>query len=173
MSDATRRKISARSAVCSTIVLSVALVSITSLFAANAALAAHPIYRATLNGPALDGYDTVAYFTLNRAVRGSAEYQHDWRDTTWYFSSAEHLALFKKDPEKYAPQFGGYCAYAVSRDRLYKGHPEVFTIEDGRLFFNNNPGVMQIWEKNPSHFIDTAERLFEELIGEQPGPAAP
>ncbi|MFK7895266.1 MAG: YHS domain-containing (seleno)protein [Myxococcota bacterium] len=147
-------------------------VAATALFlmilATHTASAAHPIYRASLNGPALDGYDTVAYFTLGRAVRGTAEFQHEWRDTTWYFMNAEHRALFVSDPEKYAPQFGGYCAYAASRSHLYKGHPEVFTIQDGRLYFNNNESVEQIWISDSKMLIESAKRLFPKLLGDVP-----
>ena len=134
------------------------------------AYAAHPIYRAELEGPALRGYDTVAYWTEGRAMLGSAEFEVNWRDTIWWFSSAEHKALFEADPEKYAPQFGGYCAYAASRHRLYEGHPEVFVIEDGKLYFNNNSSVMERWLSMPDSFIEAAEEAFPSMI--TPAPAA-
>ena len=102
------------------------------VFLSGLASAAHPIYRAERDGPALRGYDTVAYFTEGRAMLGSADHEVVWRDTVWRFANAEHKALFEADPERYAPQFGGYCAYAASRNRLYEGHPEVFVIEGER-----------------------------------------
>lgn len=135
-----------------------------TLLISNTSLAAHPIYRASLNGPAIEGYDTVAYFTVGRAVRGAVEHQHIWRGATWLFSSAEHKALFIENPKKYAPQFGGYCAYAATLRRLYKGHPEVFTIEDGRLYFNNNSTVKSLWSKDADRFIGAAEEIFPDLI---------
>ncbi|MEM7410452.1 MAG: YHS domain-containing (seleno)protein [Myxococcota bacterium] len=133
---------------------------------AEVSFAAHPVYRAQVGGPAIDGYDTVAYFTLGHAVRGSAEFQYEWRDTTWYFANADHLAMFVENPERYAPQFGGYCSYAASRGRLYKGHPEVFTIQDGRLYFNNTSSIEELWLEDRSSYIDAAKRFFPELIGE-------
>ncbi|MEM9175994.1 MAG: YHS domain-containing (seleno)protein [Myxococcota bacterium] len=153
---------------------SLAVAGLLMLGLAGSALAAHPIYRAEREGPALRGYDTVAYFTEGRAVLGSEEHEVVWRDTLWRFASAAHKALFEKDPEKYAPQFGGYCAYAASRNRLYEGHPEIFAIEDGKLYFNNNAKVMERWLAEPEPYIEAAKEAFPAMIsGELETPAAP
>ena len=76
--------------------------------------AADPVFR-NLWGQAIRGYDPVAYFTEGRPVEGRAEFKHDWNGATWQFASAEHRALFAENPERYAPQYGGYCAWAVSQ----------------------------------------------------------
>ena len=134
------------------------------LWTALPAAAAHPVYRASPDGPAIDGYDVVAYFTVGRPVKGSPLFRHFWQDTEWHFSSEAHRDLFVADPERYAPQFGGYCAYALSRSRLYEGNPEVFAIEDGKLYFNNNSAVMERWRSAPDPFIDAARNAYPRVI---------
>src|SRR5687767_2907307 len=88
----------------------------------------------TKDGIAIRGYDMVAYFNNSKAIKGSDEFQHEWNDAKWYFSSASNRDLFAKAPEKYAPQFGGYCAYAASRDYIYDADPQFWRIVDGRLY---------------------------------------
>jgi YHS domain-containing protein len=87
-------------------------------------------------GVAIDGYDPVAYFLDNRAVKGSEKYSYDWLGTPWYFASDEHRELFKKNPVKYAPQYGGYCAAEVagSGSVTVNIDPEAFAIIDGKLY---------------------------------------
>jgi YHS domain-containing protein len=87
-------------------------------------------------GVAIDGYDTVAYFTDGRAVKGSEKYSYDWVGTPWHFASDAHRELFKSDPVKYAPQYGGYCAAEVagSGSVTVNIDPEAFKIIDGKLY---------------------------------------
>ena len=87
-------------------------------------------------GRAIRGYDTVAYFTKNKPVKGNPEFQYEWKHGTWFFSSQENLELFKASPEKYAPQYGGYCAYAIAIDQLVPIDPTQFTILDNKLYLN-------------------------------------
>lgn len=136
------------------------------LFSA-AVSAQHPVYRATLDGPAIGGYDTVAYFTVGEAVPGSADFQVRWRDTDWYFSNEKHRALFEADPERYAPQFGGYCAYGVAKQHLYKVDPHAFTVVDGKLYLNNTLTIQSKWQSQPRHFIRLAEGLWPQLFDVQ------
>ena len=82
---------------------------------------------------AVEGYDTVAYFTGNRPVRGQKQFSYQWKNATWRFSSAENLVAFKADPERYAPQYGGYCAYAVSQNSTASIEPDQFTVFDDKL----------------------------------------
>lgn len=93
------------------------------------------------NGIAINGYDPVAYFQLNKATVGNKAITYKWNNVDWQFSSTEHLELFKETPEKYAPQFGGYCAAAVSIGLTAKVDPKSWHIEDGKLylFFNDDP----------------------------------
>jgi YHS domain-containing protein len=85
------------------------------------------------NGIAIRGYDTVAYFTQSKPVEGDNVFTTQWSGATWKFSSQEHLDLFVRNPEKYAPQYGGYCAYGVAQMNLVKIEPEQWTIIDEKL----------------------------------------
>lgn len=87
-------------------------------------------------GVAIDGYDPVAYFLDNRAVKGSEKYSYEWLGAPWYFASEEHRELFKKNPARYAPQYGGYCAAEVagSGSVTVNIDPEAFAIVDDKLY---------------------------------------
>jgi hypothetical protein len=100
------------------------------------------------DGVAIRGYDAVAYFNQNKAIKGSDDYQHSWKGVVWKFSNEENLKLFVADPEKYAPQFGGYCAYAASRNYIYDADPEFWKIVDGRLFLNYNGEAQKLWAED-------------------------
>ncbi|MBC6439786.1 MAG: YHS domain-containing protein [Rhodospirillales bacterium] len=104
----------------------------------------------TPDGIAIGGWDTVAYFTENRAVAGSEEFSHEWDGATWLFSSAENRDLFAGDPETYAPQFGGWCAYALSKGPYAaEVDPEnAWTVRDGMLYLNWNERVRNGWLRN-------------------------
>lgn len=106
-------------------------------------------------GTAIDGYDPVAYFTVGRPVEGDSDFEHEWNGATWRFSSAENRDLFAADPEKYAPQYGGYCAYAVSQGYTASTEPDAWKIVDGKLYLNYNKSVQTRWEKNiPGYVAD-------------------
>jgi len=117
-----------------------------------------------VSGVALRGYDTVAYFTQSKPVEGVDAYSTEWSGATWKFSSNEHLELFKNDPEKYAPQYGGYCAYGVAMNNLIKIEPDVWTIVDDKLYLNYNAGVKRKWVKDVSGYISKADSKFENLL---------
>jgi hypothetical protein len=88
---------------------------------------------------AIQGYDPVAYFTLERATRGDPRFQFQWDEHRWQFSSARHRELFKSDPVRYAPQFSNFCAVALARGELKAAHPEYWLISDGRLYLFGKP----------------------------------
>ncbi len=111
----------------------------------TAALAAKPEVFSR-NGAAINGYDPVAYFTEEKPVKGSRDHSLNWKDAVWLFSSADNKALFEADPDAYAPQYGGYCAYAVSRNYTAKTEPDAWTVYDGKLFLNYNKLVRGLWE---------------------------
>jgi YHS domain-containing protein len=121
-----------------------------------------PVYQ-TARG-ALDGYDPVAYFTAGAPVAGKAGFTHEWNDATWHFASAENLAAFRQAPEKYAPQFGGYCAYAVANNYTAKTAPEAWHIEDGRLYLNYNLEVRETWRASKAEFIPAGERNWPAVL---------
>lgn len=117
----------------------------TGLFLAsmsNAAFAADPINTGPFGEVAIKGYDTVAYFTESRAVKGSSKFAYEWLGTPWYFKSEENREQFKSDPVKYAPQYGGYCALGVGLGHSASENidPEnSWRIIDGKLYFISDP----------------------------------
>ena len=139
------------------------------------AIAAYPIntlekkalFGYEQNGIAIRGYDTVAYFTDSKPVEGHDEFSTEWSGATWKFSSQEHLDLFVANPEDYAPQYGGYCAYGVAGGALVKIEPDQWTIIDGKLYLNFNAKLNKAWKKDTSGYIKTADALFEKLLKEQ------
>lgn len=131
---------------------------------AGPAAAVDPVFTALFSDKAIRGYDTVAYFTENQAVEGSAEYATEYQGATWLFSSQEHLDLFLADPEKYAPQYGGYCAYAVSQNQTASIKPELFTIVDGKLYLNYNESINDKWRADKINYIEAADKNWPGLL---------
>lgn len=113
---------------------------------------------------AIKGYDTVAYFTENKAVKGDSDFTYEWKDANWKFSSRENLELFKADPEKYAPQYGGYCAYAVSQNDTAGIDPKQFTVLNGKLYLNYNKSINNKWLKDRDNYIDKADEYWPSLL---------
>jgi YHS domain-containing protein len=113
---------------------------------------------------AINGYDTVAYFTVGEPVRGQDALATEWMGAKWKFSTQANLELFKANPEKYAPQYGGYCAYGVAQDNLVKVEPDKFTIRDGKLYLNYDADVQAKWLKDPAGFIKSADAKFPALL---------
>jgi YHS domain-containing protein len=107
-----------------------------------------PVFTEFRSKLALDGHDPVAYFRTGKPARGSAEHAATWRGATWHFASAENKAAFEAKPEAYAPQYGGYCAWAVSEGYTAKGDPSYWRIVDGRLYLNYDASVQKNWEKD-------------------------
>ena len=110
------------------------------------------------NGVAVMGYDVVAYFTVGRAMPGSDAHTHQWKGATYRFVSAENRARFAADPERYAPQYGGYCAYAMAIDRIADVDPERWAIVDGKLYLNNNRIVHAVWSVNRASNVGAGDR---------------
>lgn len=108
------------------------------------------------NGVAINGYDPVAYFTDNMPVKGKEALSFDWKDAKWQFSSDTNLALFKANPEKYAPQYGGFCAYGVSENHKSPTDPSAWTIVDEKLYLNYSPKVKELWTKDIPNRIKKA-----------------
>jgi YHS domain-containing protein len=113
---------------------------------------------------AINGYDTVAYFTVGKPVKGQDSLTTEWMGAKWKFSTQAHLDLFKANPEKYAPQYGGYCAYGVVQDNLVKVEPDQFTIRDGKLYLNYDAEVQAKWLKDSAGFIKSADVKFPALL---------
>jgi hypothetical protein len=109
---------------------------------------------------AIGGYDTVAYFTVGKAVPGRLDYQTVWHDARWQFANKEDLDLFTANPEKYAAQYDGHCAMGVAYEGGHKDtvDPEAFTIVNGKLYVNHTKYWTTEWRKNESENISRADR---------------
>jgi len=112
---------------------------------------------------AIRGYDPVAYFTQGKPVKGSKEYTVSWKGVNWYFSSAANEAAFKSTPEKYAPQYGGYCAYGLSQGHKAPIDPEAWTILDGKLYLNYSKDVKSTWDKDRPKYIQDANTNWPKI----------
>ncbi|OUR76503.1 hypothetical protein A9Q83_14270 [Alphaproteobacteria bacterium 46_93_T64] len=113
-------------------------------------------YRSSLFGVAAEGYDVVSYFKDSKAVEGTSGHSVKWQDVEWLFSSAANKQAFSDNPEKFAPQYGGYCAYAVAIGATASIDPEAWKIVDGKLYLNYSKGVQNTWEQNISGYIKSA-----------------
>ena len=110
------------------------------------------------------GHDPVAYFTVGKPVKGRDDLAFEYLGAKWKFSSQAHLDLFKASPEKYAPQYGGYCAYGVSQDNLVSIEPDKFRIIDDKLYLNYDASVQETWLKDPVGYIRQADAKFQSLL---------
>jgi hypothetical protein len=113
---------------------------------------------------AIRGYDPVAYFTEGRAIKGYHDLRHDWMGATWQFSSYHHCELFIADPEKFCPQYGGYCAYGVSLGKFFSGDPDLWTVKEGKLYLNLNHEIEKIWKQDAQAYIKKADIEWPKLF---------
>jgi YHS domain-containing protein len=114
-------------------------------------------------GVILDGYDVVAFFTDNKPVKGDAQYQFNYEGAIYYFASAAHAGLFKANPEKYKPQFGGYCAYAVSLGRVAPIDVNTFSIVNDRLVIQHNQRAVNGWNKDVPGNLQLADKYWPQV----------
>lgn len=119
-----------------------------------------------MDGVAIKGYDPVGYFTDGKAEMGDKMYSHKWMGAEWHFKNKEHLNMFMENPEKYAPKYGGYCAYGVSKNHLSATDPNAWTIVDGKLYLNYNKDVQKMFNGDLNGNIMEAEKNWPELNGE-------
>ena len=115
------------------------------------------------NDTAIDGYDTVAYFTQGKPVQGDEKFEYSWRDANWLFASQENLDLFKQNPEMYAAQYGGYCAWAMADGKTASIDPDQWHIEDGKLYLNYNKKVKKEWLNTKQADIVSADKNYLEI----------
>jgi len=133
------------------------------LLTLSPAFAIEPINK-TSDWVAIKGYDPVAYFVDRKPVKGRREFEYVWMGAIWHFSSAEHRDLFIKNPEKYAPKYGGYCAYAVSQRTTADIDPDAWTIVDGRLYLNLSKKIKNKWSKDISGYIKKADENWPNIL---------
>lgn len=141
------------------------LLVVLMLFSALSTIAtAKDLLNLNGNGVAIQGYDPVAFFTDNRPVKGNSQFQSDYRGAKYYFASAEHKEAFDKEPAKYEPQFGGYCAYGASQ-----GHPapikiEAWQIVNGRLLMQYDLGVKDKFNKDQEGNLHKADQNWPGIV---------
>ena len=113
---------------------------------------------------AIEGYDPVAYFTEAKPVQGSSQFTAEHLGATYYFSSAQHQSLFQGEPNKYAPQYGGYCAFGVSKEYKFDIDPEAWAIVDDKLYLNLNKKVQARWVPNKDELIVDADTIWTQIV---------
>lgn len=123
-----------------------------------------PPVNVTSEGVAIKGYDPVGYFADGKPLRGTPEFEYAWHGARWRFSSAGRRDTFINDTEKYAPRYGGYCAYAVSQGKIADIDPDAWTIFEGRLYLNLNKDVQRLWEKDKEGYIQKADKNWPGVL---------
>ncbi|APW42486.1 YHS domain-containing (seleno)protein [Rhodoferax saidenbachensis] len=122
------------------------------------------VYTAFLSKTALGGYDPVAYFTEQKPVKGAAQFAASYKGVEWRFSSVENRNKFLADPEHFAPQYGGYCAWAVAQGYTASGDPQRWKIVDNKLYLNYDAEVQKKWEKNIPEFVKSADKNWPTAL---------
>ena len=133
------------------------------LLVVTAASGAETIYNVDRKGVAVKGYDPVAYFTEGMPVKGSKMYEHQWEGAIWRFASSANLETFRADPDKYAPRYGGYCAYGVAVGGLYDIKPKAWSIVDDTLYLNKNLRIRETWRQDIPGYIEKADANWPGL----------
>jgi hypothetical protein len=118
------------------------------------------------DGVAILGYDTVAYFTEGRAMRGQSEFEHVWGEWRWWFATAEHRDLFAGDPERYAPRFSGYCTGGLALGYKMVADPENWHMVDGVLYLHHSKRSRDKTVADPKPVIAKAEETWKRLDGD-------
>ncbi len=140
-----------------TLVAASALAISGSLFAADIDI------NADKNDVALHGYDAVSYFTVGKPTEGSFEYTATYKNAIFKFSSAENRNKFRADPDHYAPQYGGYCAFGTTVEKKFDGDPSAWKVVDGKLYLNLNKNVQKRWLSDVPGYIESANTLWPEI----------
>jgi hypothetical protein len=146
----------------------IALVAAAPLFAQPAlpAMAREaPVYTGLFSSVAGSGYDPVAYFTDGKPVEGKKEFSTQWMNVDWRFASAQNRDFFVANPEKYAPQYGGYCAWAVSQNKTALADPKVWKIVGGKLYLNYDQDIQKKWEADTPGHIERADHNWPSVLG--------
>jgi YHS domain-containing protein len=136
---------------------------IAAILLSPVAFAQKPTVFSDRNG-AIRGHDPVAYFDQKGPVRGSKQFSHAWRGATWYFASAENRDKFAAEPERYAPRYGGYCAYAVSQGYTADVDPAAWSIVDGKLYLNYSLRIRERWNKDIPGHIRRADTNWPSVL---------
>jgi hypothetical protein len=143
------------------LVIVVALISICSAVSAQKS----PVYAP--KGIALDGYDAVAFFTQGKPVKGSSDYALRWNGAQWLFADKADLESFKKAPEKYAPQYGGYCAYGAAQGHKAPVEIDTWSVINNKLYLNYDQKVKSKWVKDEATYIESANKNWPLIMNKE------
>lgn len=133
------------------------------LFGGRAFAASAPVY--TTNGVALNGTDVVGYVKSAKAIIGVPEHSVDWQGATWLFASANNKQAFAANPTRFAPAYGGYCAYAIAFNGLAKTNADAWTIYENRLYLNRSKLVRALWQRDIPKYIERADKNWPSVLG--------
>ncbi len=131
--------------------------------AATPAWADDAVYTGFFSNEAIKGHDAVAYFTEGEPVEGSDQFRMEYKGAIWKFASRENMDRFQAEPEAYAPQYGGYCAYAMAEGETASTEPDLWTIHEGKLYLNYSRRINTRWRENMLEYIEQANRHWAEL----------
>jgi YHS domain-containing protein len=115
------------------------------------------------NGKAIKGFDPVAFHTDKKPVVGNEAYSYKWKDAQWFFANQANLDSFKLAPEKYAPQYGGYCAFGTAEGHKAPTETDTWSVVDGKLYFNYNQDVKKMWSKDTKGYIEKADKNWPQI----------
>lgn len=146
-----------------TLFIAAIIATVPAIAAVPPAFAEPPIYTGRFSDTALQGYDPVAYFTEGKPVKGSKDFTTEYMGATFRFVSAKNLETFLADPVEYAPQYGGYCAWAMADGKHAKGDARFWKIVDGKLYLNYNSGIQKKWEADIPGFIESANEEWDAI----------
>ena len=149
----------------------VAIVAAYFLFFKEPAFKAKNGYLNNINdkGVIIEGYDPVAYFTENKPTKGDPKFAAEYDGATYWFASSEHAELFKKEPVKYAPQYGAFCGYAVSIGKLRPVDPTIYQIENGRLILQHTKEAYDLFNKNLKTSVEKADKNWPAIVANHVG----
>jgi len=139
--------------------------SLLALTAVSAHAGEKPVYTGFFSNLAVGGYDSVAYFTVHKPVKGDSRFSTEYSGAQWQFSSAANRDAFAADPKRYAPQYGGYCAWAVSEGGTASADPKLWRIVDGKLYLNYDADVQKKWELDIAGHIRKADQNWPAVLG--------
>ena len=144
------------------------LVALTGLFISSLSFAGVEV-ETDENGITLAGHDAVSYFTENAAVEGSTEFTAVHNDAIYLFSSADNRDAFNANPEKYQPEFGGFCAYGASLGKKFDIDGKAFEVVNGKLYVNKSPNVYEIWAQDKAENINKANQQWPNIVNTPAG----
>ena len=136
-----------------------------SALSATPVMAADAVYTSWKDNVAVGGYDTVSFFS-GKPQKGKKEHVFYHADAEWHFFTQANLDLFKTNPDAFMPQYGGYCAWAVANNKLAKGSPKYWHVEDGKLYLNFNARIKHRWEKDIPGFVRTAKDYWPAILND-------